>query len=64
MRRRTKDVISEIPDGSLDLAYIDGAHTLRGFTIDLIRGLPKIKEGGFIGGDDFGVTPWQQGCPL
>jgi hypothetical protein len=52
-------VIDQIPDGSLDFAYIDGDHTLRGITIDLIRLLPKVKEGGIIGGDDFVNTPWQ-----
>lgn len=59
LRGRTTEVIEEIPDGSLDFAYIDGDHTLRGITIDLIRVLPKIKEGGVIGGDDFTSTPWQ-----
>lgn len=61
LRGRTNDVIDEIPDNSLDFAYIDGDHTLRGITIDLIRLIPKIKEDGFIGGDDFVPTPWQHG---
>jgi hypothetical protein len=59
LRGRTKDVLKHIPDESLDFAYIDGDHTLRGITIDLIRILPKVKEGGIIGGDDFTTTPWQ-----
>lgn len=59
LRGRTKEVISAIPDNSLDFAYIDGDHTLRGITIDLMKVLPKIKEGGVIGGDDFTTTPWQ-----
>lgn len=59
LRGRTKDVIDRIPDNSLDFAYIDGDHTLRGITIDLMRVLPKIKEGGVIGGDDFTQSPWQ-----
>ncbi len=59
LRGRTKEVIDEIPDGSLDFAYIDGDHTLRGITIDLIKLMPKVKEGGLIGGDDFTNTPWQ-----
>ena len=59
LRGRTRDVIDQIPDGSLDFAYIDGDHTLRGITIDLIRLLPKMREGGLIGGDDFINTPWQ-----
>lgn len=57
LRGRTKEVIDEIPDESLDFAYIDGDHTLRGITIDLIKLLPKIKKNGFIGGDDFTANP-------
>lgn len=59
LRGRTKEVAGDIPDQSLDFAYIDGDHTLRGITIDLIKMWPKIKRGGFIGGDDFTTTPWQ-----
>lgn len=59
LRGRTKEVVDMIPDGSLDFAYVDGDHTLRGITIDLIKLWPKIKAGGFIGGDDFTTNPWQ-----
>jgi len=59
LRGRTKDIVDEIPDESLDFAYIDGDHTLRGITIDLIKLLPKMKKNGLIGGDDFITTPWQ-----
>lgn len=59
LRGRTKEVIDRIPDGSLDFAYVDGDHTLRGIVTDLIRLYPKIKQGGLIGGDDFVNTPWQ-----
>jgi hypothetical protein len=59
LRGRTKDAADKIKDGSLDFAYIDGDHTLRGITIDLIKLLPKIKPGGLLGGDDFVDTPWQ-----
>jgi Methyltransferase domain len=61
LRGRTNAVIDEIPDQSLDFAYIDGDHTLRGITIDLTQVLPKIKDGGLIGGDDFVNKPWQHG---
>jgi len=53
LRGKTTEVIDDIPDNSLDFAYIDGDHTLKGITIDLIRVFGKIKMGGFIGGDDF-----------
>lgn len=59
MRGKTTEVIEQIPDGELDFAYIDGDHTLKGISIDLIRIFPKIKNGGWIGGDDFVRTVWQ-----
>jgi hypothetical protein len=59
LRGKTTEVIEEIPDGELDFAYIDGDHTLKGITIDLVSILPKIKPGGWIGGDDFSATVWQ-----
>lgn len=59
LRGRTKEVIDQVPVNCLNFAYIDGDHTLRGITIDLMNVLPKIKEGGIIGGDDFTSTPWQ-----
>jgi hypothetical protein len=61
LRGRTEAVVHEIPDESLDLAYIDGDHTLRGVTLDLTLLLPKIKPGGLLGGDDFVASPWQHG---
>jgi hypothetical protein len=61
LRGTTTEVIGHVPDGSLDFAYIDGDHTLRGITIDLIRVFPKVREGGWIGGDDFTPSIWQHG---
>ena len=46
LRGRTLDVINHIQDETLDFAYIDGDHTLRGITIDLMSIFPKIKGGG------------------
>jgi len=59
LRGRTTEVVHAIPDGSLDLAYVDADHTLRGISIDLIRIWPKVRAGGFIGGDDFCPSIWQ-----
>jgi len=61
LRGRTTEVIDRIPDGSLDFAYVDGDHTLRGITADLVRVYPKIRPGGWIGGDDFARSIWQHG---
>jgi hypothetical protein len=62
LRGRTIDVVDQLPEHSLDVVYIDGDHTLRGITIDLIKILPKVKAGGLIGGDDFWPNPWQHGA--
>jgi hypothetical protein len=62
LRGRTQDVIDRIPDGSLDFAYVDGDHTLRGVTVDLIRVFRKVRDGGWIGGDDFTKSVWGHGA--
>jgi predicted O-methyltransferase YrrM len=59
LRGKTTEVINQIPNESLDFAYIDGDHTLKGIAIDLINVYPKIKDGGWIGGDDFCKSIWQ-----
>ena len=59
LRGTTTEKIEEIPDGTLDVAYIDGDHTLRGIAIDLIRAYPKIRTGGILGGDDYTPSIWQ-----
>lgn len=61
LRGKTLEVEGLIPDGSLDLVYIDGDHTLRGITIDLIRMFSKVRPGGIIGGDDYLRDPWHHG---
>lgn len=58
LRGKTTEVIDQIADGELDFAYIDGDHTLKGIAIDLVRVYPKIRIGGFLGGDDFSRTIW------
>jgi Methyltransferase domain/Sulfotransferase family len=62
LRGCTKDVIDQIPDGELEFAYVDGDHTLRGVTVDLVRVFPKLRDGGWIGGDDFSRSVWQHGA--
>lgn len=57
----TADAAPRLPDSGLDLVYVDGDHSLRGITIDLINVLPKVREGGFIGGDDFVPRIFQHG---
>lgn len=56
IRKFSTDVI-EIPEGSLDLLYIDGDHTFEGVSRDLILGLSWVKYGGWICGHDFDMNP-------
>ncbi len=59
LRGKTTEVINEIEDGSLDFIYIDGDHTLKGISIDLIATWCKISENGYVAGDDFCSSIWQ-----
>lgn len=59
LQGKTTEVVEKIPDAELDFAYIDGDHTLKGTTIDLVRIFPKVRDGGWIAGDDFSHTIWQ-----
>jgi hypothetical protein len=59
LRGKTTEVIDQIDDGELDFAYIDADHTLKGIAIDLIRVYPKVRPGGFLGGDDFTRSVWE-----
>src|SRR6056297_2500893 len=59
LRGTTREKIDEIADGQLDFAYIDGDHTLKGISIDLLSVWPKIRDGGIVLGDDFSSSIWQ-----
>ena len=59
LRGTTTEKIGEIKDGILDFAYVDGDHTLRGVTIDLVSVWDKVRPGGWIVGDDFVPSIWQ-----
>jgi hypothetical protein len=62
LRGRTKEVVGQLADAALDFVYIDGDHTLRGITLDLLLMFNKVRPGGFIGGDDFNpTTQWEHG---
>jgi len=57
----TTEVSEGLPAEGLDFAYIDGDHTLKGITIDLLKIWPKVKHGGILAGDDFCPSVWQHG---
>lgn len=59
IRGTTLEAAPQIEENSLDFIYIDGDHTLRGITIDLISMYSKVKDNGFIAGDDYSSSIWQ-----
>lgn len=59
LRGKTTEIIDRIDNDSLDFIYVDGDHTLRGISIDLINIWSKINSNGFIAGDDFSPNIWQ-----
>ncbi|MEC9345962.1 MAG: class I SAM-dependent methyltransferase [Pseudomonadota bacterium] len=61
LRGTTREVIDRVPDGSLDLVYVDGDHTLRGITVDMVAWWPKVRPGGILGGDDLAANVWHHG---
>jgi hypothetical protein len=59
LRGTTLEVRDQIEDQSLDFAYIDGDHSLRGIVVDAMSMWPKLREGGVLAGDDFTDNVWQ-----
>ncbi|MFC7338082.1 class I SAM-dependent methyltransferase [Haloferula chungangensis] len=59
LRGKCLEVVSQITQSELDFAYVDGDHTLRGVSTDLISIWSRIRDGGAVGGDDFTDTIWQ-----
>lgn len=58
LRGKTSEIINQVENHALDFVYIDGDHTLKGISIDLINIWPKVKDGGFVVGDDFLPSIW------
>lgn len=53
IRKNSQVSLSDVPDG-LDYVYIDGDHSYEGVMRDIKLWYPKVREGGLIGGDDYG----------
>jgi hypothetical protein len=54
IRKKTEELVDEIPDSSLDWVYIDGNHAYKHVLQDLRTFERKVKDGGTIYGDDYG----------
>ena len=44
---------AQIPDCSLDFVFIDADHSYAGTAADIAAWLPKLKDGGLLGGHDY-----------
>ena len=53
LKGMSSEMIKQIPDDSLVLAYIDGDHSFNGCFNDLINVCPKVKSGGVISLHDY-----------
>jgi hypothetical protein len=53
MKGLSADIANKIPDGYLDMVYLDAAHYYSGVMADLKSYYPKVKSGGIIAGHDF-----------
>lgn len=56
LRMTSLEAARQIPDGSLDFAYIDGNHTREFVEDDLKAWVPKVRTGGIIAGHDYELT--------
>lgn len=53
LRMSSLEASSLYADSSLDFVFIDGAHDLDSVRADLVAWLPKVRIGGYLGGDDY-----------
>ena len=52
-RTTSVEAAADVPDGSLDFAYIDARHDYASVLEDLAAWLPKVRPGGIIAGHDY-----------
>jgi hypothetical protein len=55
VRKFSADAAKDMPDGSLDVVYIDSNHVYDAVIEDITLWSPKVRSGGLIGGHDFRV---------
>lgn len=58
LRTRSEDAAILIPNGSVDLSYIDADHHYSAVSADIKAWLPTVKPGGLIGGHDYDDQQW------
>lgn len=58
IRETSSDAVRHIADNSLDYVYIDGDHSFNAVVNDIQLYYPKVKQDGFIIGDDYMLGGW------
>ncbi|NOU16982.1 MAG: class I SAM-dependent methyltransferase [Bacteroidales bacterium] len=58
IRKKSDEGLGSLIDNTLDWIYIDGNHTYEYVRNDLLGSWGKVKVGGFITGDDYGLPGW------
>jgi hypothetical protein len=58
IRKASLDGLSSFKDAYFDMIYIDGDHMYNAVQKDLEMGFRKIKSGGILAGDDYGIIGW------
>lgn len=53
LRMSTAEAAKQIPDGSLDMVFIDADHTYQGCLADIQNWTPKVRKDGLICGHDY-----------
>jgi hypothetical protein len=57
-RLSSAEAAERFHDGEFDFVYIDGNHRYEFVKADLEAYAPKVRPGGFLAGDDYGVEGW------
>ena len=57
-RATSTEAVERFADGELDFVYIDGNHRYEFVKADLEAYAPKVRPGGLLAGDDYGVEGW------
>lgn len=58
-RQTSLEAVSAFRDGTLDFVYLDANHSAQAVSEDLRAWWPKVKEGGMLAGDDYGIVEEQ-----
>lgn len=56
-RMSSRDAAAQVPNGSLDVVYIDGNHEAEFVREDIDLWTPKVRSGGILAGHDYRVPP-------